>query len=136
MLKYIYMLIVEIKVAIATSLTNIAMVKADTTTIKNDTALIKEGVVAGATYGDNLATQTTDIPATTIAALSGKYELTGYSSGGNALMAIRIDGATNRKLINTGTGTVNLTGMGIKCNSSMVISTNGANVTVTYRLLP
>lgn len=119
--------------------TKVIAIKADTTTLKTDVALIKTSTGAGATYGDTFSEITND-QMYPVVSLTGKYELlyvqnTLTSSGS---ISIRIDGATNRKLVilpaNT---TINLSNLGIKCATSMTVySFANTSVVARYRMLP
>lgn len=112
--------------------------KTNSDTIVADTTLLKTANAVGATYGDNLGTDTAD-QIYTVVSLTGKYELLALqTSSVQVTFVIRIDGATNRKMLVVPAYTItNLYGLGIKCNTSMLITISGTGVCrAMYRLLP
>lgn len=114
------------------------MVKTNTDTIKADSVLIKSTLATGAIYSDNLDTQISD-NSNLVVNLTGKYELlalSGVVSGATAF-TIQIDGNVNRKVVYvTNYAITNLSGLGIKCNSTMKIYSNNIGCKAIYRLIP
>jgi len=114
-----------------------------TNNVKTDTDTLKTLLADGATYVDNFPTTAVEA-ANLVASLSGKYELLGLLLAGTGYFSIQIDGNTNRKFlpaipsanINLPAQFINLLGMGIKCNTSMVIRCSVAGSSAVYRELP
>lgn len=109
--------------------TALAIVNADTddlqasaSILKTDTNALKLAMLGG-TYGSfNATTTILPVNATPLTALNGKYELLGLSAGNGAeTYTIKIDGSANMFVFYNSTGLINLVGIGIKCNSSMII---------------
>ena len=125
--------------SVQTVITNQTTLLSDTDTLKTDTTTIKNLLANGSTFGDNLVTQTTDLP-NLVVNLTGKYELIGLSIQTTGYFSIQIDGATNRKLFpivgNAPISFINALGLGIKCNTSMNIYSSALNNKAMYRLLP
>ncbi|MBZ9635487.1 hypothetical protein [Clostridium sp. FP1] len=142
-----------LKANASTIITNIAdvksetsLIKADTTNIKGDISILKADTIAlkastgiGSIYSDNFETQQSD-QSNLVVNLLGKYELLSlcnYDTTTAGSISIRIDGATNRKKILIAMNAVtNLSGMGIRCSSSMSVYSSYPKITCTYRTLP
>jgi len=113
---------------------------ADTTVIKTDTGKLKTLLADGAVYTDNFPVAAIDNP-NLVANLTGKIELLGLMLSVAGYFSIQIDGATNRKFlpapgVNLPPQFINLLGMGIKCNTSMLIKCTSAGSSAVYRELP
>jgi len=119
---------------------SVQLAVADTTVLKTDTGKLKTLLADGAVYADNFpiaAIETTNL----VANLTGKYELLGLMLSVAGYFSIQIDGNTNRKFmpatgVNLPPQFINLLGMGIKCNTSMIIKCSSAGSSAVYRELP